>query len=220
MRLPKEEITRKLLHLFALTMPAGIYYFPKFGLSWMVPTIILTVLFFGSVILERLRRKNTFVQDLFYKVAGSMLRKEEKHITTGSTWVIGAAMLCSILFRKEPAIALMVLTVFILGDAVAALVGMGIGRIKIGKKSLEGSLACFMLCMLFFTGIFPFIPEVLDPYGGRIPLAVVMLTSLAVTVFELVPLKITPKLVINDNLAVPVIAGVLLQWLLGSGIFD
>jgi len=220
MRLPKEEITRKLLHLFALLMPAGIYYLPKFGVSWLVPTIVLAVLFFGSVIIEHLRQKNAFIQDLFYKVAGSMLRKEEKHNITGSTWVIGAATVCSILFQNEAAIALMVLTVFILGDAVAALVGMGIGRIKIGKKSLEGSLACFLLCMIFFIAIFPVIPGLLAPYGGKIPLLVAFLTSLAVTIFELFPLRITSNLVINDNLAVPIIAGVLLRWLLNSGIFS
>ena len=32
MRLPKEEIARKLFHLTVLTMPVGIYYLPKLGL--------------------------------------------------------------------------------------------------------------------------------------------------------------------------------------------
>lgn len=213
MRLPKEEIARKLLHLFALTMPAGIHYIPQWTGTWLVATIILAVLFFGSVIIEKLRQKSPAVQALFYKFAGSMLRKEEKHVITGSTWVIGAALICSILFRNDTYIALIVLTIFILGDAVAALVGMSMGRIKIGKKSLEGSIACFLLCMFFFVAVFPLIPGLLEPAGGRIPLGVAAATSLAVTVFELVPLRITRTLTINDNLAVPVIAGSLLRWL-------
>lgn len=215
MRLPKEEIARKLLHLFALTMPAGIHYIPQWTGTWLVPTIILGVLFFGSVIIETLRQKNPAVQALFFKFAGSMLRKEEKHVITGSTWVIGAGLICSILFRSDTYIALIVLTIFILGDAVAALVGMSMGRIKIGKKSLEGSIACFLLCILFFVAVFPFIPGLLAPAGGRIPFGVAVTTSLAVTVFELVPLRVTPRLTINDNLAVPVIAGLLLRWLVG-----
>ena len=218
MPLPKEEIARKLLHLFALTMPAGIYYIPQWTGSWLVPSVILAVLFSGSVIIENLRRKSPAVQKLFYRVAGSMLRKEEKHVVTGSTWVIGAALICSIIFRKEPYIALLVLTVFILGDAVAALVGMSMGRIKIGKKSLEGSLACFVLCMIFFMAVFPLIPGLLQPSDGHIPIGVAVATSLAVTVFELIPLRVTPKLTINDNLAVPVIAGLLLRWMLSLGV--
>jgi dolichol kinase len=211
MKLPKEEIARKLLHLFALTMPAGIYYMPKLGLAWYIPTIILGIVLGGSVIIEKLRQVNPAVQTLFYKFAGAMLRKEEKHSTTGSTWVIGAAFVCSIVFRKDPWIALVVLTLFILGDAVAALVGMSIGSIKIGKKSLEGSAACFTLCMLFFYAVFPFIPGVFDPLGGRAPIMVAVVTSLTITVFELIPLRIAPKLIINDNLAVPIIAGLVLR---------
>jgi len=213
MRLPKEEIARKLLHLFALTMPAGIYYLPKITGAWYHPTIILAVLFFGSVIVEKLRQVHPQVQDIFYKFAGSMLRKEEKHTTTGSTWVIGSALICSILFKDNPWISCVVLTLFILGDAVAALVGMSMGRIKIGKKSLEGSAACFLLSFLLSYLVFPFVPGVLSPLGGKISFAAAVVTSFAITIFELVPLRITSKITINDNLAVPVIAGYVLLFM-------
>jgi dolichol kinase len=96
---------------------------------------------------------------------------------------------------------------FILGDAIAAIVGMSIGRIKIGKKSLEGSLSCFTLCIILMYTAFPFFPGVLDQWGGKIPLLVAIGTSLTITVFELIPLRVSRNLIINDNLAVPVIAG-------------
>lgn len=217
MRLPKEEIARKLLHLFALVMPAGIFYLPKLSFSWMVPSALLGALLAGSVIIEKLRLKHPVVQKMFYKVVGSMLRKEEITKITGSTWVIGAALICSILFRDQPAIAGMVLTLFILGDAVAALVGMSMGRIKIGKKSLEGSLSCFTLCMLFFYFVFPHVPMLLDAYKGNVSLVTALATSMAITVFELVPLKISPSLTINDNLAVPVIAGMVFRMVIQLG---
>lgn len=208
MALRKEEINRKLLHLIALLMPAGIFYIPYlFSLNYFISVGILGGLLVGSVIIEHLRFKNPAVQKLFYAVAGSMLREEEAKSTTGSTYVIGAALLCSILFRSHPQIAFMVLFMFILGDAVAAIVGMSIGRIKIGKKSLEGSLACFTMCMVLFLGVFPFFPGILEQWGGKIPLMVAVGTSLAITVFELIPLRISKNLIINDNLAVPVIAG-------------
>ncbi len=214
MRLPKEEIARKLLHLFALIMPIGIFYFPQLKFSWRVPTVVLGVVLVGSIVIETLRQMHPAVQDLFYKVAGSMLRKEERRTTTGSTWVIGAAFICSIIFRNTPAVAFMVLTLFILGDAAAALVGMSMGRIKIGKKSLEGSMACFLLCMLFFYAVFPFVPGLIQLPGHRLPLTVALATSFTITLFELVPLRIAPKLIINDNLAVPVIAGLVLRWMM------
>lgn len=211
MRLPKEEINRKLLHLFALTMPAGIYYLPLFGLSWYLPTIILAVLLGILVIVEKVRQLNPAVQALFNNVAGSMLRNEEHYQITGSTWLIGAALLCSIIFRNDSWIAFVVLTLFILGDAVAALVGMSVGRIRIGKKSLEGSAACFSLCMVFFYAVFPLVPGLILSPSGRLPIVVTLATSLAITIFELVPLRLTPKLVINDNIAAPVLAGLVLK---------
>jgi dolichol kinase len=169
--------------------------------------MLLGILFLLSVLIEFMRFKSPFVQSVFFKYFGSMLRKEEHFKITGSTWVIGAAFICSIVFDKERHIAFMVLSMFILGDAVAALVGIGIGRIKIGVKSLEGSLACFLICMVLFYAVFPFVPGLLDTWEQKIPVALTLITSFVITVLELIPLKVHPKIVINDNLAVPVIAG-------------
>ena len=46
-------------------------------------------------------------------------------------------------------------TVFlVLGDMSAALIGISFGRIKIGKKSLEGTLAMFTTCYLIGAVMF------------------------------------------------------------------
>jgi dolichol kinase len=212
-RLSKEEIRRKLLHLFALLMPAGIFYAPQWSFPPLFMPVLLGTLFIGSVIVEFLRFKSPAVQSLFFKCFGSMLRKEEHFKITGSTWVIGAAFACSILFAHEPYISFIALFLFILGDAMAALIGISLGRVKIGKKTLEGSLACFLTCIALFYLVFPFVPGLLDVWNGRLPHGIVLVTALVITVFELVPLKVHPGIVINDNLAVPIIAGYVIKGL-------
>jgi dolichol kinase len=206
-RLSSQEISRKLLHLFALLMPVGIYYAPILRLPKLFAPAILGTLFLGSIIVEYLRFRVPPIQKVFITLFGSMLRKEESFKVTGSTWIIGAGFLCSILFSATPYISFIALTLFVLGDAAAALVGISIGRIKIGKKSLEGSLACFAACAIIFYVLVPLVPGLLNAWGGKPALLMVIVTALVITIFELVPLKIAPKVVINDNLAVPVIAG-------------
>jgi dolichol kinase len=220
MALRKEEITRKLLHLFALLMPAGIFYLPRFNVPDAVPIGILAFLVVGSITVESLRFRIPAVQKIFFVCFGHLLRQEEDRKVTGSTYIMAAALLCSLIFINHKYISLIVLTIFILGDAIAAIAGLSIGRIKIGKKSLEGSLACFAVCMALFYGLFPYLPPtfsnlsetagplgVMDAWGGKVPLILALAASLSTTVFELIPLRITKKLTINDNLAVPVITG-------------
>lgn len=213
MSLSQQEIRRKLLHLLALLMPVGIFYGPEWSFPRLFMPVLLGTLFFLSVIIEFLRFKSTAVQTFFFKCFGSMLRKEEHFKITGSTWVIGAAFICSIVFARESYISFIILFLFILGDAMAALVGISMGRIKIGKKSLEGSIACFLTCIALFYLVFPLFPRVLDVWNNRFPHGIVLVTALVITVFELIPLKVHPRIVINDNLAVPIIAGYLMKGL-------
>ncbi|MDG5815642.1 hypothetical protein QA601_11165 [Chitinispirillales bacterium ANBcel5] len=207
MGLRKEEITRKILHLFALLMPIAIFYTPRMNVSFLLPLGVLAFLLFGSIIVEWLRFRYPLVQKVFFTCFGKLLRKEEKSKTTGSTFVIAASLLCAILFRNNLHIAFIVLFLFILGDAIAAIVGLSIGRVKIGKKSLEGSIACFLLCMALLYWVIPLFPGVFEPWGNRFPLILALITSLSITLLELFPLKINKKHIINDNLAVPVITG-------------
>jgi len=217
-KLRKEEIQRKILHfIFGTIMPLGIFYLPQFAVPvgwkyapWTLAPVILAAFLLGFILTETIRLQVQVAHKLFSRYFGSMLRVEESNTATGATYINAAGLICSIVFKNQPAVACMVLSTFIWGDAVAALVGQSIGRIKIGKKSLEGSLGCFAMSMVLYMVVFPFVPDLLDAFGGKTPLLFAIVGSMCVTVFELIPLRITPHLVINDNLFVPVITGLLL----------
>jgi len=99
--------------------------------------------------------------------------------------------------------AFLALSLLIIGDAAAALVGKAIGRRRIGEKTLEGALGCFALCLLLSLRVFPYLPELTLVWGNIHLLQAVFLSAL-VAVLELFPFR-AGKIVLNDNLYVPVI---------------
>lgn len=215
MRLTKEEVNRKLLHILSGTLiPAGIFYIPKIpGIASWVPGAILgvlTALFAGA---EMLRRRLPGFQRVVIFFAGSMMRPEEDRAVTGATYIFASAFLCTVLFAGQPHISFMVLSMFIIGDAAAALVGLSIGRIRIGAKSLEGSLACLATCLVLLLFAYPHVPGLLDAWEGTIPIPVIVGGALSTTVLELFPISVGPRIKINDNLTVPVVTGLVMQLL-------
>jgi diacylglycerol kinase (CTP) len=218
MALKKEEIQRKILHfIFGTIIPAGMFYIPWYAEKmswnavppWTLPPIILAFFLVCFIVVEALRFRVPAVQNLFHKFAGSMLRREEAKKATGATYIVASAMVCSIIFKNHPHVSLMALSTFIWGDAVAALVGQSIGRTKIGTKSLEGSIGCLILCLVFFFGVFPHVPFLLNAWHGKIPVLIAVVGSLCITIMELFPITIK-KFVVNDNFSVPVITGIVM----------
>jgi dolichol kinase len=221
MALRKEEIYRKVLHIFSGSIvPALILYIPMYAPPFscfpvwlkpeLYPPVLAAVFTFIFLSIELLRFRVPFVQRLFYGISGATLRPEEDKKMTGATYIVAAAFICSVVFVKQPYISFMVLCAFIWGDAVAALVGQSFGRTKIGKKSLEGSTGCFVLCMILFLGAFPLVPHLLDSWNGKMSILMAVLASLCITVMELFPITFAKKYVVNDNLTVPVITGIIM----------
>jgi len=222
MKLTSEEIQRKLLHVFfGLFIPSGMLYIPWYIRRsegrwpvppWAWPVIILAAFAMVFYAVEVVRFRSPWVQHIFNRLFGSMLRREESVRMTGATYIVLSALICSIIFRHRPDISFMAISTFIWGDAAAALAGISIGRIRIGKKSLEGSAACFAVCMVMYIALFPVMPFVCDAWGGSIPLALALAGSLCVTILELLSPRINARLTINDNLFVPVVTGIMILW--------
>jgi dolichol kinase len=209
---PSEEVYRKLLHGFAIVLPLGVFYGPDiFAVERSFFLFLSLGMLLYSLLTEFIRFRYPPFGRWFFATFGSMLREEEKKQISGATYMAGATFLCawlSTISESFAACSCLSLTLFILGDAVAALAGKSIGRIRIGKKTLEGAIACFLLCMVLAYWVFPKFPRFLDAWGGELSLIHAIVIGSSVAVLELFPVKLG-HLKLNDNLYVPVLVTII-----------
>jgi diacylglycerol kinase (CTP) len=127
---------------------------------------------------------------------GGIHRAAEERRPSGILWTLLGCFL-TIWLVPDRDVVLASLWYLALGDTAAAMVGRHWGRLRIGDKSLEGSLACFLAC--WWAGILVLTPD----FGVN----EVLLGALVATVVEAVPLPL------NDNLWLPLLPGLALTWL-------
>ena len=149
----KQEILRKLIHLSSFWIV---------GLIWVCPrmlAIILISLVTGFVLVtEYAAYKNAICARIYHILFSPVLREKEKTDVfgfSGAPYVLLAALLLVILMPKV--VAMFAISVLLLSDTMAALVGRALGRHRlIGKKTWEGTLAFlfvgFMICLIFYAG--------------------------------------------------------------------
>ena len=193
----KIELKRKGIHLFALIIPVGLFLFPA---SFSLPLLFsVTVLF---LLVDLLRLYFLPVRGLFLRFFSSLLRPHEAYRFTGSTALLLSASACTAGFlclnRETVLLPLQRIALFyvfsflILGDAAAAVFGKRFGRRKIlGQKSVAGSVACFITCLLI-AGMS--VPLVHPTAGFFFP---ILFTALLTTFLEALPFRL------DDNLLVP-----------------
>lgn len=147
---PKDEIKRKTFHILTLIYVAAYWFLPK--------NIVLTGLLIAIIIVligEFIRARNEKFNIFILKVLGGVHRKSEEHKISGLPWTLAGAFLTILLFENK----IFVLTSFLylaFGDAVAALFGKTYGKHKIyAGKSLEGSAACFIACLIVGLIVLP-----------------------------------------------------------------
>ena len=193
-----QELKRKIIHLIGLLIPICYYFFSEDDKIIAVFILLsLTVIYF---FLEFLRLTNQKVQRYFLTHFSPLLRTHEKQKITGTGYYLLSALLSISLFKKELAIAC--LSFLVLGDMFAAIIGMRFGRTKIlAGKSLEGSLACFIVCLvigLFVAWLFP----------THLNLQIIAIGAFTATIVELLPLGL------DDNLTIPLISGLVMEILI------
>jgi len=153
----RDELVRKLIHLFSLSIPVIYYFIPK-----QTAVIILSILTALAFIIDGGRFISKSFAKLFYKLFGFLLRRHEldneKKNLTGATYVLLSALICVLIFPKV--IFVTAFAILIISDSMAALIGRRYGKRKFLRKSLEGTLSFFISAsiVILFTpkvGNFP-----------------------------------------------------------------
>jgi len=141
----KSELLRKSIHLLSLSIPI-IYYFITRELALKV---LIPITFF-AVVIDFGRHFSPPLKKTFNLLFGFLLREHEidskKKNLSGASYVLIAALICIVLFPKI--IFITAFSVLILSDIAAALVGRKFGKHKFLSKSLEGTIAFFVVASI------------------------------------------------------------------------
>jgi dolichol kinase len=186
------ELKRKAIHLASLSIPLAYYLTPdSWQRDWERALLAAVIV---SLAIEVFRLNHPRTRNLFQHFFGELLRNHEDASLLGSTYLLIACLLSIHLFAKP--IAVLALSFLIVGDTMAAIVGKWIGRIRIFDKTLEGSLACLLVCYELTL----LVPE--------IPFHVAVIGAVTATVFELLPIPL------DDNFRIPLSAGFAMEFFL------
>jgi dolichol kinase len=122
--------------------------------------------------------------------------KVRQGMITGTTALLIANIIVIAFFNKQVAIVSLVYMLF--GDTASAIIGTKYGKVKMGDKTLEGSLAFFITVMV--------IALLFSQWSGiRIHLIILIFGAIAATITEALPIEI------NDNLTVALAAAIIMQ---------
>ena len=183
------EYYRKIIHVFNLAIPFTYLFFFESRFQILCILVPLTVF---AIVIEYLRGHSVIIKKIFDNFLISMLRLHEMDGKyTGATWLFIGSTLTVAIFPKE--IAVISLIYMCIGDTVAGLVGRKFGKMKFYDKTIEGSLAGLIVCLL--SG---YLVQL------SLPLIVVFSGAFAAMFIELLPISI------DDNISVPLFAGTIM----------
>jgi glycerol-3-phosphate acyltransferase PlsY len=147
---------RKMYHVLASSLFPLAYLYPPF--HWAAPEtrkwllIVSGSCFLVSFILDFLRLRDHKFNSWFMEIFSEFIRRTETNKFNGSTFLCLAFFLVIFLFSRNVSITAMFF--LSLGDAAAELGGKNFGRLRIYGKSLEGTLAFFLVAFLIAYFLF------------------------------------------------------------------
>jgi len=185
------EISRKIVHLVALLIPILYYFLPR-----NTSLLILTLFTAAFLIIDFVRLQVGTFKKLFLLLFGQLLRRKELHTLTGGSYLLIASLVSMLVFSKSVFIPAMLFLV--VGDTVAALFGLRYGRIRIFRKTIAGTSACLISCL-----IIAYIVSKLP--NARLPLGIGIVGAVIATIVEALPVEV------NDNVIIPISTGIIMQ---------
>jgi dolichol kinase len=185
------HIARKLWHIGGVATLTYIYLsLPYFKLIYVGAMLVI-----AAILLDYARLHFSFLNSVVQKIMSPFIREEEKHQLSGLSFMVVGAYLTALLFPKE--IVLLTFAFLALGDPTASFFGVLFGKNKIGSKSLEGTLSCFIICTLMALVYFSYH----NFFGHRVFIAVPIAGLIGATC-ELIQIKY-----LDDNMTFPLLSG-------------
>lgn len=190
----KTELYRKAIHLSSLWIALFIYIVP---IDFCMITFL--ILFLGNLYIEYAAfHKTSHIGTLFRKMFFKTFRNKEiytkKFIPSGSVYVLAAALIVSVCYTTKAAAIAM--AIMIVSDSCAALIGKTFGKIRFyNKKTLEGTFAFWLSAFLIIMAF----------------CSVSVITAFIIAAVTTMTEFFEKELRIDDNLAIPVISGFLLN---------
>ena len=182
----KSEFARKAIHLSNAIIPLSYYYFLPDKVDMI---IVLASFIIFCFFIEVYRKNNHKLSRFFSNWFEFMMRdKEKKGEITGATWVFVGALF-TILLVPDPfnIISLLFLS---FGDTFAAIAGRKFPYIKLGRKTLSGSIAGFFACLAIGLLI-----------DFSVTYEIIILGAFMAMFIEILPLPV------NDNVSIPIFSG-------------
>ncbi len=142
--------SRKLFHITAGSVIPVIYLYS--GLSKSEAVMLLFPFVFSGLIFEYFRLLNKKFSDFIHKHLRRLFKSDEYSRINSSVTLLLGCFITVLYFDKKTAIASMF--ILSIADPVACLAGIKLGRLKIGPKTLEGSLAFFLTALIILVFFF------------------------------------------------------------------
>jgi len=186
----RNELGRKAIHLTFVLLPLQMLYdvlpWPRTNAEFRLFLLGLGIVF---VAVDWLRVQDRRFRAVFRHFFSGMVREHEAFTLLGSSYLVLAAIIAVSVFPRPIAAAALGFT--ILGDAVAAMVGRGWGRIPLYGKTLEGAMAGLAACVGWGALV----------HGATgLPWDVVIAGALTASLVELLPIPM------DDNLGMTLIS--------------
>ena len=148
-----------------------------------------------DILRTKIRPLNVFIISFF----SPLMRKRELCSPSSTTPFLLSSFIVIALFPKPIAIVSMLCLAF--GDVAACMIGLRFGKDKIfQKKSLQGSIACFVVCFLIMLAFL-----IAHQVSSNALVVIALVGGLAATLGELIAVK-----PLDDNFTIPVVTASIL----------
>lgn len=182
---------RKVWHMAGVSLIAFIYSLVSDNLA----IILLSIAWLLFVPFDFLRQKNAAVNEVAVSMFKPIMRQSEVNKIAGTTYLLSGLLIVAALFPRPIVMLTMLFLAF--ADPIASYFGIRFGKDKIfGEKSLQGSLAAFLVCAILTFAFLTYNWVLMDRL-----IIVSLLGGLIGALAELIPIG---KL--DDNLTLPVLS--------------